>query len=58
MLRKATMKPKLKQNMYNDYSDNTREMFIDRMLESAEERGRIVRFAKGLGVEPRTVRRW
>lgn len=52
------MKPKLKQNMYNDYSDNTREMFIDRILESAEERGRIVRFAKGLGVEPRTVRRW
>lgn len=32
---KAVMKPKLKQNMYNDYSDNTREVFIDRMLESA-----------------------
>lgn len=44
--------------MYNDYSDHTREMFIDRMLESAEERGRIVRFAKELGVEPCTVRRW
>jgi transposase len=28
------------------------------MLESAEERGRIVRFAKELGVEPRTARRW
>ncbi|KAG2227436.1 hypothetical protein INT45_007461 [Circinella minor] len=28
------------------------------MLESAEERGRIVRFAKELGVESRTARRW
>lgn len=28
------------------------------MLESAEERGRIVRFSKELGVEPRTARRW
>ncbi|KAG0747001.1 hypothetical protein G6F57_007204 [Rhizopus arrhizus] len=55
---KAATKPKLKQNMYNDYSDNTREVFIDRMLEIAEERGRIVRFAKELDVEPRTARRW
>ncbi|KAI8060412.1 uncharacterized protein B0P05DRAFT_477956, partial [Gilbertella persicaria] len=36
---KAATKPKLKQSMYNDYSDNTREVFIDRMLESVEERG-------------------
>lgn len=53
---KSVTKPKL-ENMYNDYSDNTREVFIDRMSESSEERGRIVRFAKDLGVEPRTVRR-
>lgn len=39
---KAAMKSKLKQNMYNDHSDNTREVIVDQMLESAEERGRIV----------------
>jgi hypothetical protein len=44
--------------MYNSYSDRTREEFIDRMLESTEERGRIVRFAKELNVELRTAWRW
>ncbi|KAG1135586.1 hypothetical protein G6F37_012654 [Rhizopus arrhizus] len=54
---KAVTKPKSKLTTYNDYSDKTREVFIDRMLESAEERERIVRFAKELSIEPRTARR-
>lgn len=43
---------------YNDYNDMTREKFIDRMLESPEEKGRIPRFAKELDIETRTARRW
>jgi hypothetical protein len=45
---KAAIELKLKQNTYNDYCVNTREVFIDRMLENAEERERIVRFARNL----------
>lgn len=55
---KAVTKPKSKRTAYNNYNDKTREVLIDRMLESAEERGRIVRFAKELGIEPRTAQRW
>ena len=47
----CTTKLKQKLNMYNSYSDRTREVSIDRVLESAEERERTVRFAKELGVE-------
>ncbi|CEP13352.1 hypothetical protein [Parasitella parasitica] len=55
---RATTKLKQKQNVYNSYSDRAREVPVDRMLESAEERGRIVRFANELGVEIRTAWRW
>ncbi|KAG1473763.1 hypothetical protein G6F56_000761 [Rhizopus delemar] len=44
--------------MYNSYNDREREVSVDKMLESAEERGRMVRFAKELGVEIRTAWRW
>lgn len=33
-------------------------MFIDRMLENAEERGRMVRFAKELSIKLPTARQW
>ncbi|PHZ09066.1 uncharacterized protein RHIMIDRAFT_240937 [Rhizopus microsporus ATCC 52813] len=36
---------------YNEYNDMTREKFIDRMLESSEEKGRIPRFAKEFDIE-------
>lgn len=36
----------------------TREKFIDRMLESSEEKERIRRPAKELGIKTRTARRW
>jgi hypothetical protein len=49
---------KLKAVTYNKYSNKIRWVFIDRMLESAEEKGRIVKFAKELGIEPRAARRW
>ncbi|KAI9344471.1 hypothetical protein BD770DRAFT_447166 [Pilaira anomala] len=45
-------------NVKSSYSDRAREAPIYRMLESAEERGRIVRFAKEPGVELRTAWRW
>lgn len=35
-----------------------REVFIDRMLEGAEERGRMVWFAKELDIKPRTAWGW
>ncbi|ORE03665.1 hypothetical protein BCV72DRAFT_251710 [Rhizopus microsporus var. microsporus] len=39
---------------YNEYNDMTREKFIDRMLESSEEKGRIPRFAKEFDIETQT----
>ncbi|ORE00912.1 hypothetical protein BCV72DRAFT_253381 [Rhizopus microsporus var. microsporus] len=60
---KETAKPiasKLKTSatQYTDYSDSTREILIDRILESPEERGRATRLAKQLGINPRTAQRW
>lgn len=54
--------PKLKkqtpESAYNNYSDITRETFVDRILESPEKRGRITRFAKELGINGRTTLWW
>lgn len=54
-------KPKkpVPKTVYNDYSDRTtREMLIDRMIESPEERGRAARFARELGINEQTAQRW
>ncbi|KAI8886369.1 hypothetical protein K501DRAFT_292896 [Backusella circina FSU 941] len=42
----------------NNYSDFTRETFIDRMLESLQERGIVAKVAKDLNINYRTVLRW
>jgi transposase len=44
--------------IYNDYSDQTREVFIDRMIEGPMERGKVTLHAKDLGINPRTAMRW
>lgn len=41
----AANKSKSPAAQHTEYSDNTRETFIDRMLESPEERGKATRFA-------------
>ncbi|KAG1446093.1 hypothetical protein G6F55_011686 [Rhizopus delemar] len=43
---------------YNNYSDFTRETFIDRMLEQPLERGLVSKVAKDLNINYRTVLRW
>lgn len=55
---KIVTKLRLKRDAYNDFSDKTRDVFIDWMFEGAEERGRMVWFAKGLGNKPRTTWGW
>jgi hypothetical protein len=44
-------------NSYNDYSDFTRETFIDRMLEQPLERGLVTKVAKDLNINYRTALR-
>jgi hypothetical protein len=43
---------------YNDYSDFTRETFIDRMLESPQEHGLVAKVARNLNIKYRTALRW
>ncbi|KAI7867983.1 hypothetical protein BDF14DRAFT_1725449, partial [Spinellus fusiger] len=43
---------------YKDYNDQTREVFIDRMIECPMERGKVNLHAKDLGISPRTAMRW
>lgn len=42
---------------YKDYNDQTREAFIDRMIESPMERGKVTLHAKGLGIHPHIAMR-
>lgn len=42
---------------YNDCNDKTRETFMNRTLENAEVRERIIRSVKKLDIEPRTAQR-
>lgn len=51
-------KNKKSKQAYKQYSDRQREDFIDRMIESAQERGLATKFAKELGIEPRVAQRW
>lgn len=44
--------------VYKDYNDQTRELFIDRMIEGPMERGKVTLHAKDLGINPRTAMRW
>ncbi|KAI8879831.1 hypothetical protein K501DRAFT_276192 [Backusella circina FSU 941] len=44
--------------VYKDYNDQTREVFIDRMIEGPMERGKVTLHAKDLGINPRTAMRW
>ncbi|KAI9025226.1 hypothetical protein CLU79DRAFT_803603 [Phycomyces nitens] len=39
------------------YSDRQTEEFIDRMIESAQQRGLTTKFAKKMGIEPRVAQR-
>ncbi|PHZ12866.1 uncharacterized protein RHIMIDRAFT_236903 [Rhizopus microsporus ATCC 52813] len=50
------LKPSVK--LYNNYSDFTRETFIDRMLENLQERGLVAKVAKDLNINYRTTLRW
>ena len=43
---------------YNDYSDFTRETFIDCMLESPKEHGLVAKIARNLNIKYRTALRW
>src|SRR6478609_5682072 len=40
--------------VYKDYNDQTREVFIDRMIEGPMERGKVTLHAKDLRINPRT----
>ncbi|KAI7899737.1 uncharacterized protein BX663DRAFT_520264, partial [Cokeromyces recurvatus] len=40
------------------YRDRQRDDFIDRMIESAQERGLATRFARELGIEPCVAQGW
>jgi transposase-like protein len=51
-------KLKLPVRLYNNYSDFTRETFIDRMLENPQERGLVAKVARDLNINYRTVLRW
>ncbi|KAG0734658.1 hypothetical protein G6F57_012312 [Rhizopus arrhizus] len=44
--------------VYKDYNDQTREVFIDRMIEGPMERGKVTLHAKDLRINPRTAMRW
>lgn len=59
---KAKFEPKpegqARNMVYSDYNNRTREVFIDRMLETPEEWGRIARIARELGIHPHTASRW
>lgn len=52
------VQPASSTSAYNDYSDLTRETFVNRMIESPVERGNVARHAKKLGINPRTAKRW
>ena len=54
---KDTM-PKTRAVLYNQLSDQTREVFIDRMIERPVQRGLVTQHAKKLGIHPRTAKRW
>jgi transposase len=43
---------------YKNYSDFTRETFIDRMIEKPEERGLVTKVANDLNINYRTALRW
>lgn len=43
---------------YKNYSDRQREDFINRMIESAQQRVLATKFAKELGIEPRVAQKW
>lgn len=43
---------------YKNYSDFTRETFIDRMIEKPEERGLVTKVASDLNINYRTALRW
>lgn len=43
---------------YKNYSDFTRETFIDRMIEKPEERGLVTKVANNLNINYRTALRW
>ncbi|KAG1218884.1 hypothetical protein G6F35_007956 [Rhizopus arrhizus] len=45
-------------SVYKDYNDQTREIFIDRIIEDPTERGKVTLYAKDLGINPRTAMRW
>jgi dsRNA-specific ribonuclease len=45
-------------SIYKDYNDQTREVFIDRMIEGPLERAKVTLHAKDLGINPRTAMRW
>jgi DNA invertase Pin-like site-specific DNA recombinase len=44
--------------VYKDCDDQTREVFIDRMIEGPMERGKVNLHAKNLGINPHTALRW
>lgn len=44
--------------VYITYTDKQREKFIDKMIESPQEKGNITKFAKELTINPRTAERW
>ncbi|ORE12136.1 hypothetical protein BCV72DRAFT_311072 [Rhizopus microsporus var. microsporus] len=52
----SKLKPSVK--LYNNYSDFTRETFIDRTLENPQERGLVAKVARDLNINYRTVLRW
>jgi DNA invertase Pin-like site-specific DNA recombinase len=59
-VRKQSKPSKLKPpvRLYNNYSDFTREAFIDRMLENPQERGLVTKVAEDLNINYRTALRW
>jgi hypothetical protein len=52
----SKLKPPVK--LYNNYSDFTRETFIDRMLENPQEHGLVAKVARDLNINYRTALRW
>ncbi|KAI9258384.1 hypothetical protein EDC94DRAFT_613609 [Helicostylum pulchrum] len=57
--KKAVEVPKpIDNNVYKDYNNQTREVFIDRMIEGPLERGKITLSVKDLGIYPRNAMRW
>jgi hypothetical protein len=42
-------------SVYKDYNNQTKEIFIDRMIEGPTERGKVTLHAKDLGINPRTA---